>query len=426
MTSINELYDLFLQSTGISTDTRTIVPGNIFFCLKGENFNGNTFAINALERGASYAIIDELEFKVNEQCILVNDTLLALQKLARFHRNRLDIPVIGITGTNGKTTTKELINAVLSSKYKVYATQGNLNNHIGVPLTLLEIDNKNAQIAIVEMGANHVGEIKELCDIAQPNYGIITNIGKAHLEGFGSIEGIIQTKLALYQFIESVSGLLFVNSEDKFLMNSSTNIKRITYGESGDYKGICLHDDLFLKLNLPDYGIDMQTQLIGDYNFYNAMTAIAVGLYFSVPIENIKSVLETYTPNNNRSQLLKKGNKTIIIDAYNANPSSMRSAICNLSKIQLPTKTLLLGDMFELGDSSVMEHQQIVDLIRELPFDYVYLFGNEFAKTNADASWLYNDYDRLKNLLKKELPDNATVLIKGSRSMRMERFLDVI
>ena len=426
MTSTAELYDLFLNSNGVSIDTRNILCGNMFFCLRGENFNGNIFAAEALEKGASFVVIDQPEYKLDERCILVNNTLSALQSLAHFHRKKLNIPVIGITGTNGKTTTKELIYTVLSSKYRVHATQGNLNNHIGVPLTLLGIDRKSTQIAIVEMGANHIGEIAELCQIAEPNYGIITNIGKAHLEGFGSIEGIIKTKSALYQFIADVNGLVFVNSEDELLIKLSDNIKRFTYGKSADYKGNCLNDNLLLKLFLPDYNLDIQTQLIGDYNFYNVMAAIAVGLYFSVTVEDIKISLASYTPKNSRSQLVKKGNKTIIIDAYNANPSSMEQAICNLSKLELPAKTLLLGDMAELGKDSVFEHQQIVDLIRKFSFDYVYLFGSEFAKTNVDISWVYNDYEQLKTALKKELPDNAAILIKGSRSMKMERFLEII
>jgi UDP-N-acetylmuramoyl-tripeptide--D-alanyl-D-alanine ligase len=426
MISIDKLHKLFLQSSGVSTDSRSIEQGNMFFCLKGENFNGNTFAAQALEKGASFVIVDEPEYQLNERCILVGNSLSTLQKLAYFHRNKLNIPIIGITGTNGKTTTKELIYTVLSEKYRVIATQGNLNNHIGVPLTLLEIDENNTQVAIIEMGANHVGEIAELCQIANPNLGIITNIGKAHLEGFGSVEGITQTKIALYQHVASVDGLLFVYSEDKLLIKLSKNIETVTYGKSGLYKGIPLDDNLLLKLYLPDYETDIQTQLTGNYNFPNAMAAIAVGLSFGVPIENIKSALEAYIPDNNRSQLIKKGDRTIIVDAYNANPSSMELAIRNLAKLQLPVKTLLLGDMAELGENGTAEHQQIVDLIRSFSFDYVYLIGNEFAKTNADSSWIYTDAEQLKKSLEKTLPNNATILMKGSRSMKIERFLEVM
>lgn len=423
---VDKLYSFFLQSSGVSTDTRCLAQGNMFFCLKGENFNGNTFAAQALEKGASFVIVDEPEYQLNERCILVGNSLSTLQKLAYFHRNKLNIPIIGITGTNGKTTTKELIYTVLSEKYRVIATQGNLNNHIGVPLTLLEIDENNTQVAIIEMGANHVGEIAELCQIANPNLGIITNIGKAHLEGFGSVEGITQTKIALYQHVASVDGLLFVYSEDKLLIKLSKNIETVTYGKSGLYKGIPLDDNLLLKLYLPDYETDIQTQLTGNYNFPNAMAAIAVGLSFGVPIENIKSALEAYIPDNNRSQLIKKGDRTIIVDAYNANPSSMELAIRNLAKLQLPVKTLLLGDMAELGENGTAEHQQIVDLIRSFSFDYVYLIGNEFAKTNADSSWIYTDAEQLKKSLEKTLPNNATILMKGSRSMKIERFLEVM
>jgi len=421
MSAVGELYYLFLNSNGVSTDTRTVERGNMFFCLKGDNFNGNTFAAEALEKGASCVVVDQKEYKIDDRCVLVDDTLTELQSLAHLHRYNLNIPIIAITGTNGKTTTKELVHAVLSSKYNVHATHGNLNNHIGVPLTLLGIDRDKTQIAIVEMGANHIGEIEELCHIAEPNYGIITNIGKAHLEGFGSIEGIIQTKSALYKSISEKNGLLFVNSEDELLMKLSTDIKRLTYGKSADYKGICLNNNLLLKLLLPDYNTEIQTQLIGDYNFYNVMAAVAVGMYFSVPCQDIVSSIMGYIPKNNRSQLIKKGDRTIIIDAYNANPTSMEKAIRNLSNLELPSKTLLLGDMAELGESSISEHQYIVDLIRELSFERVYLLGKEFAKTNADTSWLYDDYEHLKTTL-KELPSNATILIKGSRSMKMERF----
>jgi UDP-N-acetylmuramoyl-tripeptide--D-alanyl-D-alanine ligase len=426
MISVSEVYASFLQSSGVNINTKTITKGNMFFGLRGQHFNGNAFAYEALEKGASFAIIDEPEYKIDERCILVDNVLSILQQLAHFHRSQLNIPVIGITGTNGKTTTKELINQVLSSKYKVYVTQGNLNNHIGVPLTLLSIKAKDAQIAIVEMGASHIDEIKELCKIAEPNYGIITNIGKAHLEGFGSIDNIIQAKSALYQFIKAMDGCLFVNSDDKLLMNLSSDIKRITYGQSGDCKGICGDDNLFLKLGLPDYALNICTQLTGDYNFYNVMVAIAVGLYFSVPIEQIKTALEAYIPTNNRSQLLKKDKKTIIVDAYNANPSSMESAICNFAKIQASFKVLLLGDMFELGENSVEEHQYIVDLIRKYAFKNVYLLGDEFAKTNAETSWLHSDYEQLGALLKETLPGDAILLIKGSRGMKMEQFLNII
>ena len=426
MISIEKLYDIFLQSRGISIDTRSISANCFFFCLSGERFDGNTFAKEALDKGAKYVVIDNPKYKINNACIYVNNTLKTLQQLAHFHRNKLKIPVIGITGTNGKTTTKELIHAVLSAKYKVCATQGNLNNHIGVPLTLLAIDPKNTQIAVVEMGANHIGEIKELCQIADPNHGIITNIGKAHLEGFGSIEGIIETKSALYQHITEKRGLLFVHSEDKRLMQLSKGIKKIIYGKTGNYKGFCFGDGLLLKLHLPDYDVDIQTQLIGEYNFSNVMAAVAVGSHFAVSKENIKLALEGYVPNNNRSQVIKNDDKTIIIDAYNANPSSMKLAIENMAGMNVENKILLLGDMAELGEESVKEHQQIVDIICTSSFDYVYLLGNEFAQTNAPASWLYQDYEHLKNVLEKSLPSKATILLKGSRSMGMERFLEVI
>ena len=424
--TIDKLYLLFLQSTGACTDTRTIGQGNIFVCLKGENFNGNKFAKDALDKGASFVIVDEKEYQLNEQCILVDDTLNTLQELAYFHRQKLNIPVIGITGTNGKTTTKELLFAVLSKKYNVSATKGNLNNHIGVPLTLLSINPLDAEIAIVEMGANHIGEIGELCEIAQPNYGIITNIGKAHLEGFKSIDGVIQTKKALYNAVKEKEGTLFVNANDELLMSLSKDINRVSYGITGNVKGELLADKLYLTFNLSDYSTEVQTQLTGNYNFANAMVAVAVGLHFGVAIEDIKAALESYKPENNRSQIIQKESKTIIIDAYNANPSSMQAAIDNLLQISAEHKAVLLGDMFELGDDSIAEHQKVVDMLKNTTIEHVYLLGDTFAKTNADDSWKYTDYDDLANVLKQQLPENVTILIKGSRSMKMERFLDII
>ena len=437
MNDIERLYKYYKESQSVCTDTRTMEENCLFFCLSGENFNGNTFAKEALEKGASFVVIDEPEYKLNERCICVENTLTALQQLAVYHRDRLQIPIIGITGTNGKTTTKELVHAVLSEKYKVTATKGNLNNHIGVPLTILSIKS-DTEIAIVEMGANHVGEIAFLCEIAKPTMGIITNIGKAHLEGFGSVKGIIETKTALYQSVKKSNGLLFVNADDDLLMNYACHCgldpqsldeesgKRFTCGKTGDCKGFYSDDSLLLKLHLYNYNVEIQTQLTGSYNFCNAMAAVAVGECFSVPVEKITHALSSYTPDNSRSQIIKKGEHTIILDAYNANPSSMKLAIENIAKMNVENKVLLLGDMSELGNNSLREHQYIVDLIRSFSFDYVYLLGNEFAKTDANLAWLYQDYEQLKNALKEELPNNATVLIKGSRSMKMEWFLEGI
>ena len=424
--SIDKLYNLFLQSTGVCTDTRNIAQDNIFFCLKGENFNGNKFAKDALEKGASFVIVDEKQYQLNEQCILVDDTLKTLQELAFFYRQKLNIPIIGITGTNGKTTTKELVCAVLSKKYKVYATKGNLNNHIGVPLTLLSINPADAEIAIVEMGANHIGEIAELCEMAQPDFGIITNIGKAHLEGFQSIDGVIRTKKALYDAVKKKSGTLFVNADDELLMTHSENNKRILYGNIGDISGEFLSDRLYLTFALLDYPVEIQTQLTGNYNFPNAMAAVAVGLHFDVSVEDIKMALENYKPDNNRSQVIRKEEKTIIIDAYNANPSSMQAAIENLMKVSSSCKAVLLGDMFELGEESKLEHQRIVDILKTANIQYVYLLGETFSKTDANASWKYTDFDTLANALHQQLPNEVTILIKGSRSMEMERFLDIV
>jgi UDP-N-acetylmuramoyl-tripeptide--D-alanyl-D-alanine ligase len=398
----------------------------MFFCLQGEHFDGNTFLREALDKGASFVITDNPDYRIDERCILVDDTLTTLQELAHYHRTQLFIPVIGITGTNGKTTTKELLYSVLSTKYKVYATKGNLNNHIGVPLTLLAIDATDAQMAIVEMGANHSGEIADLCRIALPTHGVITNIGKAHLEGFGSIEEIIQAKLALYRSVQKQEGILFVNADDTLLMRLSVGMNRITYGKAGDYQGICMDDDLWMKFSLPEYHIEIQTQLTGGYNFYNAMTALAIGFYFDVPVEQIQAALASYSPSNSRSQVITKGKRNIIIDAYNANPASMEVAIANLAKLRISSKAVLLGDMYELGEDSQQEHQYIVDLLRKHGFAPVYLMGTEFLKTDADASWLYTRYEDLEKSLQKTLPEEITILVKGSHAMRMERFLTVI
>jgi len=426
MNDIDRLYACYKEASAVCTDTRTIVENCLFFCLSGEHFDGNTFAKEALEKGAKYVVIDNpIYYNVSDACICVPNALEALQKLAHFHRNTLKIPIIGITGTNGKTTTKELIHTVLSSKYKVTATKGNLNNHIGVPLTLLSIK-QDTDIAIVEMGANHIGEIAFLCEIAQPDFGIITNIGKAHLEGFGSVEGIIETKTALYNSVNQSNGLLFVNADDDLLMNLSEISKRLTYGKKGVCRGILDESKLQMEFSISDDSFPIITQLTGSYNFYNAMAAVAVGEYFSVPMENIKSALSSYTPDNSRSQIIEKEGYTIILDAYNANPSSMKLAIENIAKMNVKNKILLLGDMAELGESSLAEHQQIVDIIRTYSFGYVYLLGNEFSRTNAEKSWIYTNPQQLQETLKRSFPPQATVLIKGSRSTKMEQFLDCL
>jgi len=423
---IEDIYSLYLQHPVVCTDTRNIKKDSIFFALKGANFNANTFAKEALTKGAKYAVIDE-EAYYSEGCILVKDVLTTLQQLANYHRRQFHIPVIGITGTNGKTTTKELTAAVLSEKFKTHFTQGNLNNHIGVPLTLLQLK-KEHQIAIIEMGANHQGEIAELCTIAEPNYGIITNIGKAHLEGFGGPEGVIKAKSELYHHIKAHKGRLFVNADDELLMRLSHGIERITYGTKPgvDCEGIDDKDALLAKGIFIDDGIEVeiQSRLAGRYNFYNMLVAACVGFHLGLTITQIKDGIEDYIPSNNRSQIVKKESNTIWVDAYNANPSSMKSAVESFSQMPGEGKTLILGDMFELGDDSAKEHQTLADLIENKKcWDAVYLVGKEFAKTKSSAK-RFESTDALIEWIHSNPLKTKTILLKGSRGMAMERVLE--
>lgn len=425
--NISSLHHYFLQSSGISTDTRKIFEGSLFFALKGENFNGNLFTQEALDKGAFKVVVDEGAFhKSNGETILVENVLLALQQLASFHRKYLSLPIISLTGSNGKTTSKELINAVLSQKFNTVATQGNLNNHIGVPLTLLKM-NKETEIGIVEMGANHLGEIKLLSEIAQPDYGYITNFGKAHLEGFGSLEGVVQGKTELYQFLKRHHKKVFVNANDPKQMANSEDIDRITFGKEESDFNIELLDSshhLLVAFN----GIEIQSNLVGAYNFVNLSAAIAIGSYFNVSPEKIKAGIEAYVPTNNRSQLIKKGSNSILMDAYNANPTSMLAALENFKQTKGDNKILFLGDMFELGKDAEIEHQNIVDFLEKNPFGKVYLIGSNFFKTSNTASHIsqFETFEALKKKLVKENPENATILIKGSRGMALERVLEVI
>lgn len=427
MLSITDIYNLYHNHPVICTDTRNITEKCIFFCLKGENFNGNTFAPQALEKGASYVIVDDKEYVLNKQCIYVKNVLHTLQALAQYHRKKLNIPIIGITGSNGKTTTKELINAVLSSQYNVFATHGNLNNHIGVPLSLLSI-NKDVEIAIIEMGANHPHEIDFLCSIALPTMGLITNIGKAHLEGFHTIGTIIETKTALFKSVKQRDGQLFVNKDDDLLLSHATGSTLITYGKhtDADYNGILLPDELVCKVLLTKSNTLISTQLIGNYNFYNIMAAIAVGGYFNVSQTNIQTSLANYKPTNSRSQILNVGTNTIILDAYNANPSSMEVALHNFSSLKSKNKIIILGDMKELGIASVEEHQHIVNLINELRFSNVILVGSDFKKTHNHNINTFESYEEASVFLSQNKPQYSMILIKGSRTMKMERFLEII
>ena len=421
------IHQLFLKSSGVCTDTRKIVRNCIFFALKGENFNGNLFAQLALDNGAFKVIVDEEAFhKSTGETILVENVLLTLQKLARFHREFLGIPIISITGSNGKTTSKELINAVLSQNFKTVATEGNLNNHIGVPLTLLAMT-KETEIGIVEMGANHLGEIKMLSEIAEPDYGYITNFGKAHLEGFGSIEGVIQGKTELYQFLKKHKKKIFVNANDPKQLQTSEAMERITFGtpkSNFDIKLLNSSRHLLIEFN----AIQIQSNLVGAYNFANLSAAIAIGAYFKVSIEKIKAGIEGYIPSNNRSQLITKGTNSILMDAYNANPTSMLAALENFKQTRGENKIMFLGDMFELGKEAETEHQNIVDFLAENRFGTVFLIGKNFLKAKNKASHIhqFETFEELKKELENNPPTNTTILIKASRGMALERILEIL
>ncbi len=416
---IQELYKLFLVNPLICTDTRRITNGSIFFALKGENFNGNNFAQSAIEKGCAYSIVDEKKFCKTDKIILVENVLSCLQELAKHHRKLLSIPIIGITGTNGKTTSKELIQTVLSTEKRCSATKGNLNNHIGVPLSILEI-NQNHEIAIIEMGANHIGEIDSLCDISQPNYGVITNIGKAHLGGFGSIDGVIKAKTELYQYILKKKGNVFVSKEDHLLLNLSDGIDRITYGNKGDFCGEIANMTPLVSINFGDHII--KSNLIGDYQFNNIMLAICIAKHFGITDKNIKKGIENYTPTNNRSQIIKTKNNTLILDAYNANPSSMTAILYSFAKQNYENKLCILGDMLEMGETSLKEHQAIINLVNELKLESI-LIGEEFSKINTTA---YNRTDDFAAFLKKNPIKDKTILLKGSRGIALEKLAELL
>jgi UDP-N-acetylmuramoyl-tripeptide--D-alanyl-D-alanine ligase len=419
---IEALHKHFIKSSGICTDTRSINNNCLFFALKGTNFNGNTFANNALKKGAYKVIIDEKEF-LNDHSILVHDVLQTLQELATFHRNYLKIPIIALTGSNGKTTTKELIKAVLSKKYKTIATKGNLNNHIGVPLTLLAM-NSNTEIGIVEMGANHHKEIELLCKIAKPDYGYITNFGKAHLEGFGSLEGVVEAKTEMYRYLKRKKNTVFINFNDKKQRNHSEGINRYTFGDEGQDCTIKLLD-ASNEVLLSYQNTTIQSHLIGHYNYSNIAASIAIGEFFNVTAQNIKVAIENFIPANNRSQLIEKGTNSIILDAYNANPSSMTAALENFIQSQGNQKTVFLGDMFELGPDAEIEHQNIISYLENNYKGTCYLVGENFNKTTVNFSTIYKfkTFEELKTFLAKATITNQYVLIKGSRGMALERVL---
>ena len=411
--TIKELYNIFLQNPNICTDTRKIDKGSIFFALKGDNFNGNKFAAQAIDDGCKFAIIDEKGYQT-ENIILVNDVLETLQELATYHRNQLRIPVVGITGTNGKTTSKELLNAVLSSGMKCYSTKGNLNNHIGVPLSILEIKNTH-KIAIIEMGANHKGEINFLCKITIPTHGVITNIGSAHIEGFKNLQGVIDTKKELYNFLKETNGHLFVNNDDDLLLRLSEEIERTTYGNNGDCKGVKTKNTPFISVEFN--GLELSSNLIGDYQFNNIMLAICIGNYFKITNENIKTAIEDYTPTNNRSEIVETKNNTLILDAYNANPSSMKAMLNSFSKQNYDNKLCILGDMLELGEYSKLEHKSIINLCEKLELECIYV-GEEFNEVSFNA---FSSRVELEEYLQKNSIKNKTILLKGSRGIGLEK-----
>ncbi|MFI1771823.1 UDP-N-acetylmuramoyl-tripeptide--D-alanyl-D-alanine ligase [Thalassobellus citreus] len=424
---IKDIHTLFLQCNSVCTDTRKIQENDLFFALKGDNFNGNTYAKKALDNGAKYAIVDEAAFNTSPKTILVDNVLETLQELASFHRNHLKTPIIALTGSNGKTTTKELINAVISQKFNTTATLGNLNNHIGVPLTLLSM-NKSTEIGIIEMGANHQKEIEFLCNIAQPDYGLITNFGKAHLEGFGGIEGVIKGKSEMYDYLINNNKTIFVNANDSIQIEKTKTGNRIRFGNDETKSDVVINlvnAKPFVSLSYNN--LNIQSQLIGEYNFNNIAVAITIGNYFKVEDNQIKSAISNYIPTNNRSQIIEKNSNKIILDAYNANPTSMRAALLNFEK-QDGNKIAILGDMFELGNEAEKEHQNIVDLAISLNIDKIIFVGENFYKSNLNSKKTdkFNSFDAFKECFAPSLIKNTSFLIKGSRGMALERSLELI
>lgn len=421
---IKALYDLYLNNRSVQTDTRKLQAGQIFFALKGPNFNANTFAKQALDAGAAGVVIDEDQGISDPRIFLVPDALKALQDLAGHHRSQLNIPFLAITGSNGKTTTKELVSAVLGTTYKTSTTVGNLNNHIGVPLTILAIP-EGTEMAVIEMGANHQKEIAGYCSYTNPTHGLITNCGKAHLEGFGGVEGVRKGKGELYDHLRSHNGTAFVMWDYDYFHTMSKGIPNIiTYGtQDADVTGEVIASEPFLQVKMHQGNIGtIHTELVGDYNLPNVLVAVTVGQYFKVPPEKIKQAIEQYHPTNSRSQLLEKNGNSFILDAYNANPSSMKLAIENFSRQQHAKKIICIGGMMELGEDSIREHEEIVRLLQQYPWHKVILVGNDFSKVTHPYAY-YHDADQAAAALKQESIQGAMFLIKGSRSMKMENIM---
>ncbi|MDR1343674.1 MAG: UDP-N-acetylmuramoyl-tripeptide--D-alanyl-D-alanine ligase [Prevotellaceae bacterium] len=436
MQSIAQLHGMFLASTGVCTDSRKVFRGCIFFALKGSSFNGNAYAAAALEQGAAYAVVDEeIDEEIDEDVaesalyVKVESALETLQQLAAYHRRYLNQPIVAVTGTNGKTTTKELLVAVLSRKLRVAATQGNLNNHIGVPLTLLSMG-KDTQLGVVEMGANHLGEIADLCSIAQPNAGLITNVGKAHLEGFGSLDGVKKAKGELYACLAQRQGQVFYLSDSADLkdMLQAHGVKRpIAYGLREN--GVCVDagssSNPFLCLRMAN-GDTWQTKLVGSYNAANVLAAAAVGRYFGVAEEDIREAVESYEPQNHRSQLLQTARNTVIVDAYNANPTSMAAAVCNFAQLSADSKLLILGDMLELGENTQSEHANILSLLRQQKLTNAYLVGDSFRSVVEKPFLNFADSTALCEFLKNSRVERQLILLKGSRGVQLEKALEYL
>jgi UDP-N-acetylmuramoyl-tripeptide--D-alanyl-D-alanine ligase len=427
MTDLPLLYSKFLESSGISTDTRKIEPNSIFFALKGNNFDGNAYADKAIEKGALLAIVDDQDQKGDSK-LVVQDVLQTLQDLANFHRNQIEIPIIAITGSNGKTTTKKLVHEVLSKEFKVKATAGNLNNHIGVPITLLSFT-AELDLGIVEMGANHQKEIEGLCKIAEPNYGLITNYGKAHLEGFGGIEGVIKGKSELYDYLIQHDGLIFFNRDDKIQVEKAIQYKNYSIGEKSLSDCQVVFKDAKPFVSVEYSNLIIQSNLIGSYNFKNISAAIGIGRYFGVDKEDIKDAIEKFEPEEMRSQIIEKGGKKILLDAYNANPTSMEAALRSFHQMVSQEKTVIIGDMFEVGEDSSKEHQHILEVCKELGFKNILVCGEQFLKAASEFESIesFKTTEELKGYI-EENPSQITshLLIKGSRGMTLETILDAL
>lgn len=425
MNTIEKIYQLYSQRYLVTTDSRKVEPGCVFVALKGEHFDGNDFAYQvASDNIATCVIADRKDLPQHERLFIVDDSLTALQELAKLHRERCNTPIIGITGTNGKTTTKELVASVLSQKYNIIYTQGNFNNHLGVPLTLLQIK-PETEIAVVEMGANHPKEIELLCSLAQPNFGIITNIGKAHIEGFGSFEGVIKTKNELYDYLRNTNGKVFLNNDNPLLKELAHDLTSVSYGkdDSANYNAAILSSNPYLSIKWD--GMEINTNLVGDYNFENVMAAITVGCYFNIEQELIIKALEDYSPTNNRSQFIKTEKNEVVMDAYNANPVSMSNSVRNFRNISDENHLLILGDMKELGDESLNEHQEILNLVKSLSFNNVILVGSEFNKINSGFISFLNVEELISHINNNEIRGKK-ILIKGSHSIHLEKIINLL